>query len=147
MERTIVVEADYDLSADAVWTNILSYRALSDAMAREAIYDGLPEGDAQVGDAFDVIVRFKDWRPNQNWHIRVVERDDAARRLRTQEHGGLVRSWAHTLTVTPRAEGGCRYRDTVAIDAGWLTSIVATTARKMYEKRHVARKALLATLP
>ncbi len=147
MERTIMIEADYAASADAVWRNVLQYRALSDAMAHEATYDGLPDGDAQVGDAFDVIIRFKDWRPKQVWHIRVVERDDAARRLRSQEHGGLVRSWAHTLTVTQRTEGGCRYRDKVVINAGWLTPLVAAAARTMYLKRHLARKALLENLP
>ena len=45
-----------------------------------------------------------------------------------RERGGLVRSWDHTLSVTPVGEHRSRYRDRVVIDAGPLTPVVTTLA-------------------
>jgi hypothetical protein len=143
MPQKITIEADYAASADAVWASVLQYQALSAAMAGEAEYFGLPQGEAKIGDDFDVVVKFSDWRPNQRWHIRIIGRDDTARVLQSHEHGDLVRSWRHTLTVTPTGPCACRYRDEVAIEAGLLTPLVAMTARRMYEKRHLMRRRLV----
>lgn len=68
--------------------------------------------------------------------IEVLSIDDATRTIRTHEHGGVLRSWNHTLHVEPVADGVCRYSDTVEIDAGRLTGMVSVLARGIYAYRH-----------
>ncbi len=67
--------------------------------------------------------------------IHVVELDDATRTLRTREYGGLLKEWNHTLHVEPAGPGHCRYSDTVELDAGRLTGIVAVVAVWLYRYR------------
>lgn len=61
--------------------------------------------------------------------------DDEAMTLRSQEHGGAVRSWNHDIVVTPLDERRCTYRDRIEIDAGPLTPVVAWWARSFYRFR------------
>jgi len=67
--------------------------------------------------------------------IHVVEVDAATRTLRTREHGGPLRVWNHALHVEPAGPGQCRYSDTVEIDAGRLTRVVAVVAVWLYRYR------------
>lgn len=68
--------------------------------------------------------------------IEVVEVDEATRSIRTHEHGGVLRRWDHTLHVEPLGERSCRYSDTVVIDAGPMTGVVAVVATALYRYRH-----------
>jgi hypothetical protein len=91
--------------------------------------------------------------------IEVVEVDEETRTLRTHEHGGVLRRWDHVLHAEPVSEddsGGaeprCQYRDTVTIDAGRLTRLVAAMAVGIYRYRQrrwhrLVRKHLLPTGP
>lgn len=67
--------------------------------------------------------------------IHLVEIDHATRSLRSREHGGLLRTWNHTLHVEPVSDRVCRYSDTVDIDAGALTAVVARLAVLIYRYR------------
>jgi hypothetical protein len=67
--------------------------------------------------------------------LEVVEVDEVERRLVTSEHGGLVRTWRHTLSVAPTGERECRYTDRVDIDAGPATRVVVAFARGFYAQR------------
>ncbi len=67
--------------------------------------------------------------------IHVVDIDEDTRSIRTQEHGGLLRAWNHTLHVEALSSARCRYSDTVDIDAGALTTLVAAAARAIYRYR------------
>jgi len=44
--------------------------------------------------------------------------------LRDDGSGPLARVWDHRIRVAPLAEGCCRYRDEVEIQAGWPTPLV-----------------------
>lgn len=84
--------------------------------------------------------------------IQLVELDPATRTLRSREHGGILTAWNHTLHVEPTGERRCRYSDTVDIDAGRLTPLVAATARLLYRYRQrrwhrLVRNHLLPTGP
>ena len=84
--------------------------------------------------------------------IEIVDVDEETRTLRTHEHGGVLRRWDHTLHVEPVSDGVCRYRDTVTIDAGRLTPVVAVMAVGIYRHRQrrwhrLVRKHLLPTGP
>jgi hypothetical protein len=58
------------------------------------------------------------------------------RTICTHEYGGLLTAWDHTLRVEPIDEHRCRYSDTVAIDAGRATRLVAAIAVGIYRYRH-----------
>ncbi len=51
-------------------------------------------------------------------HITVTSIDDDARVVASDEHGGVIRTWRHDVTVTPIDETACRYDDRIDIDAG-----------------------------
>ena len=73
-------------------------------------------------------------------HIAVI--DDAARRLGSEERGGLLRTWNHDIVVTPISEERCMYRDHVELDAGIFTPIVALYAHWFYRTRQRRWRAL-----
>jgi hypothetical protein len=74
--------------------------------------------------------------------IEVVTADEATGTIATHEHGGVLRAWDHTLQVEPLGPGRTRYRDTVRIDAGRLTPLVATLAVGIYRYRQRRWRAL-----
>ncbi|MEO0721708.1 MAG: SRPBCC family protein [Pseudomonadota bacterium] len=142
MGRRYTVSRDYAVSAEMVWADVIDFKALAESMKGRATYEGLPEGDARVGEAFTVTVRRR-WSPPMRWTMKVVERDDAAMVLRSEEHGGPVRLYTHRLSVAATGPQSCRCIDELDVDAGLLTPLIAPTFRAMYEQRHVARKARL----
>jgi hypothetical protein len=68
-------------------------------------------------------------------HTIYLAQVDDARTMRSREHGGLLKAWNHTLHVEPSADQRCCYSDTVEIDAGRLTGIVATAAVWIFRYR------------
>lgn len=67
--------------------------------------------------------------------LEIADVDEATHTIRTKEHGGIVRAWNHTLHVEPNDDGTCRYRDTIDIDAGPATPIVAAIATGIFAYR------------
>ncbi len=77
--------------------------------------------------------------------IRIASIDDHERLLRSDESGGVIRSWRHDILVEPHADGRSRYTDVVHIDAGPLTPLVAAFAWFLYRERQ-RRWRVLATI-
>jgi hypothetical protein len=73
--------------------------------------------------------------PMEHHTIHVIDVDPLSRSVRTHEHGGFLRAWNHTLHVEPISATRCHYSDTVDIDAGPLTPIVARAAVGIYRYR------------
>lgn len=73
--------------------------------------------------------------PFSRHRIRVAEIDDRGRVLRSDEAGGLIRSWRHDITVEPLEGGRSRYTDVIRIDAGAFTPLVAAFAWVFYRER------------
>ncbi len=70
------------------------------------------------------------------WHRLTVERvDHEARELRSDESGGLVRSWRHRIAVEALTGITARYTDELWIDAGPLTGPVQAFAWLLYHHR------------
>jgi ligand-binding SRPBCC domain-containing protein len=55
--------------------------------------------------------------------------------IRTEEHGGSIRRWRHTLSFTPVGDRSCRYEDRIDLDAGVLTLLVWLYAHGLYRYR------------
>jgi hypothetical protein len=73
--------------------------------------------------------------PMSRHTILLAEVDSDTRTMRSREHGGALRAWNHTLHVEPLGDGRSRYTDTVDIDAGPLTGVVARAAVGIYRYR------------
>ena len=136
------VEQRYDWNADQHFAAILRFDELADAMDGQVDYVGLPGGEATEAQVVEVKLKLFGWLPIGSWRMEVLERDDNRRCLRSSERGGAVKSWFHTITVTPLEDGGCLHIDHLDIDAGWLTGFYSGMARRMYQKRHAQRLAL-----
>ena len=141
MAAAIRIEAAYAEDPDAVFRSAVRYDELAEAMQGIAAYEGLPPGEAQEGQTFDVTVTFWGWMKNPPHTIHVETRDDAARLLQSREHGGWIKRWDHRLQVLPD-ERGARWVDEIVIDGGWRTFTAAMFARYVYTTRHKARNAL-----
>lgn len=102
-----------------------------------------PTGEEQVG--HDVVLTFRlfGFIPAGRWRLKITERDDIRRRLKSEERGPLVRRWSHEIAVDAQGANAARLTDTIEIDAGALTPLIARFARAEYARRHRLRKALL----
>ena len=101
-----------------------------------------PDGDTPLPerwptDGSAVVMRVRPFHLPVGWRhtIRVVEADEAGGSIRTEEGGGVVRRWTHTIGVQPLATRRCRYTDTIDIDAGVLTLPIWAWASVFYRVR------------
>jgi hypothetical protein len=142
--RTISVATDLDAPADRVWQAMLLpatflhvCRGLLRIPALEGRIDPLVAGESGEGRlwAFGLV-------PTYRHTIEVLRADEATGTIATHEHGGPLRAWDHTLEVEPAGPGRSRYRDTVTIDAGRLTPVVAALAVGIYRYRQRRWRAL-----
>jgi hypothetical protein len=69
--------------------------------------------------------------------IRLVELDEHTMTMRTEEGGGLLRTWNHTLHVDPLGPTRSSYTDTIDLDAGALTPVVARVATWLFRYRQM----------
>jgi hypothetical protein len=135
--RTVRAETVLPTTADRVWPAMLSpvtflyvCKGLFGVPALAGRSEPLRQGERGTSwlMAFHVI-------PAYRHTIEIVEVDEARRTIRTHEHGGLLRSWDHTLQVEPVDTHSCRYSDTVDVDAGHATAFVAGVAAGIYRYR------------
>jgi hypothetical protein len=72
--------------------------------------------------------------------------DQNAYRIVTRERDPLVRSWNHTIAITPSGPDRSIYRDIIDIDAGHLTVLVWAWAGWFYRHRQRRWRGLAKTL-
>lgn len=146
MSTTIRVETTLDSTAERVWA------ALKHPASFLYVCRGLfgfpalvgrtePIGAGEAGQGWLLLFHVL---PLHRHTIEVVAVDEADRTIRSHEHGGALRRWDHTLHVEPISEQGCRYSDTVEIDAGVLTPLVARCGVGIYRYRHRRWRRLVA---
>jgi hypothetical protein len=138
MATTVHVESELPTHADDVWAALqlpgtMAYvcRGVLGFPAVATRSERFHQGERGTG-----WVRLFHVLPLHRHTIEVVELDEASRTVRTLERGGLLRSWRHTLQVVPIAAARCRYSDTVEIEAGALTPLVAGFTRVLFGYRH-----------
>ena len=137
MTKTIRLETELPTSADKVWRAMchpasFTYvtRGLIGVPALAGRTEPFREGECGTGWLllFHVI-------PLSRHTIHLTGLDQATRTLRSREHGGLLRGWNHMMHVEPTGDQRCSYSDTVEIDAGPLTGIVAALAVWIFRYR------------
>lgn len=135
--RTVHIETELPTGADRVWRAMLhpasfSYvcRGLIGIPALSGRTEPVREGGR--GSGWLLLFHFLPLSPHT---IHLVEINPSTRTVRSAEHGGILRAWNHTLHVEPISERTCRYSDTVDINAGALTAVVAKLAILIYRYR------------
>ncbi|MGY1673218.1 SRPBCC family protein [Geodermatophilus sp. SYSU D00710] len=123
--------------ADVVWSAVRTPAALVHVAAPVLRFPALEARIRpwQAGESVTTWLLLFGLLPVSRHTLRVESVDDDARAVRSDDHGSLVRSWRHLITVTPLDEGGCRYTDEVEIDAGPLTGPVWLFAEALYRWR------------
>ncbi len=142
MAMIVQLKAHYDADPDVVFSAALRFSEMTEAMRGIATYQGLPASDiAAQGDTITVDVTF--WGIlKQRGHKMFIERlDPEARIIQSRESGNGITRWDHTLSVQPDGRRAC-WTDTIVIEAGWRTPIIARFAAFVYQRRHRHRKAL-----
>ena len=85
--------------------------------------------------------------PANSHTIKLIEIDDATRTARTNEHGGALKTWNHTIHVEPLTESTCRYYDSIDLDAGRLTPAAYAVANAIFAHRQRRWHKLVAAQP
>lgn len=70
--------------------------------------------------------------PVAHHSLTFVRLDDATREFRTDEHGGVIRRWNHSITVTPVDDSHSRIDDSVTFSGGIFTWPLALAVRVFY---------------
>ncbi|MBF6468280.1 hypothetical protein IU427_24355 [Nocardia beijingensis] len=82
--------------------------------------------------------------PAWKHHLRLVTLQP--QRIYTNEWGGPVRTWNHSLTFEPISESSCRYTDEIEIDDGLRGLGTRVFARLIFRHRHRRWRQLAAIL-
>ena len=138
--KTVWVSREFAVPADHLFAHLISYGTFADVEPEGVDLSRYTGRDMREGDHLET--PFPPI-PQLTWSIDVVRVDRTGRKIQTEERGGFIKRWAHTMTVTSIGAEQCRYDDHVVIEAGLLSGFVATRARKMYEARQEKRAQLL----
>lgn len=135
--RTVHLETVLPTTADRVWAAMLS--PVTFLYVCKGLF-GIPalSGRAEplrLGERGTALLFAFHLLPAYRHTIEIVHIDEAEGTVRTHEHGGILRAWNHTLHVEPIDGHSCRYSDTVEIDAGPATAVVATVAIGIFRYR------------
>jgi len=140
--RTITIVSEYDAPPEQAWPVVISFDALQDVMKSSISYMGLPSGEPHQGQSVEVRLSMWGWLPMGTWSMRIVERDDAAFRMRSAEGGGAVTTWDHTIQLEALPGARTRHTDTIDIEAGLMTPLYVLYGTRMYTARQRARAQL-----
>jgi hypothetical protein len=135
--RTIRRSTDLDAAPEVVWAAVRTpsafrfvTRGLLDWRPLRGRVEPWREGEEAAG-----WLLLGGVLPFSKHRIRVAEIDDRHRVLRSDEAGGLIRSWRHDIHVEPLDGERTRYTDVIAIDAGPFTLAVSAVAWCFYGER------------
>ena len=142
MSKIVQVTATYNGNADQIFGSALRFSEMAEAMAGLASYAGLPANDTAIeGETIVVDVTILGLFKQLGHRIHIERIDPDKRMIQSRESGNGIRKWDHTLSVQPDGETVC-WTDTIVVDAGMRTTVMAYFAAMMYKRRHRRRKAL-----
>lgn len=135
--KTVYLETELPTDADRVW-GAMQYAGTFLYLCRGLF--GIPAlvgrtEPMRVGELGTAWLWVLHLIPLYRHTIHVVEIDEQSRTVRTNEYGGILRTWNHTLHVEPVADGRCRYSDSIDVDAGVLSTLAARGATAIFRYR------------
>jgi ligand-binding SRPBCC domain-containing protein len=134
---TIHRQTDLDAPAERVWQAILQPNTMLYVLKGLFSFPALngridPISQGEVGSGWTLLFHVI---PFTRWTIKVVRVDPDAKVIVTNEHGGMIRCWNHTLHVEERDTTHSRYTDSIEVDAGPLTRIIAACVGFIFSYR------------
>ncbi len=135
--RTVALTTELPLPADVTWqamqqpaTFLYVVRGLLAFPALNGRTEPFQQGETHTGwlMLFHVL-------PLHRHTITVVAVDPQQPKVETEERGGFLRRWHHTLAVEPVTDATSRYSDTIDIDAGPLTGFMYWSATALFRYR------------
>jgi ligand-binding SRPBCC domain-containing protein len=137
----------FPASADVVWETLQRPETLEYITRGMIAIDPVDIPDPiQEGSVARMRVKILNLPPPMDYEIRLERIDPVARELLTNEHGGMIKSWIHRITVEPLSAGRCVYTDQIDIDAGPMTVVVWAYAQVFYRVRQRRWLDLLAAI-
>ncbi|CPR85179.1 hypothetical protein PP568_10675 [Mycobacteroides abscessus] len=135
--KTVYLETELPTDAERVW-NAMQYAGTFLYLCRGLF--GIPALSGRteplrVGEAGTAWLWGLHLIPLYRHTIHVVEVDADNRTVRTNESGGILRTWNHTLHVEPIGRGRCRYSDSIDINAGMFSAAAAGGAAAIFRYR------------
>ena len=141
---------NYATTPDRLWASAVDLADLRTVCRGLIGFDDRVPATGRIheGDVFVTDVRLFGRLPAQTYRMDVAELSDRDRRFRSEESGAGVTRWSHVCTVTQTATGA-RLTDSIDIEAGAMTPLMALWARLLYHIRGRRRAALVegAALP
>ena len=131
------VQTHLDVPADAVWMAVKKPATLLHVTRGFLDFSGLDRTIPEWHEGMSFQTRFWFFHVLPAWwkHTMTVKQiDEAQRMLVSNEHGGIISKWNHTIRVSP-ATSGCEYSDEIEIKAGLFTAIVWLYANVFYRYR------------
>ena len=144
MVTKIIIRSILEASADVIWERLGQVETLRTIAKPYAFFKPLSDMTAwQAGEEYDLSFRLFGCIPMGRHHICVVKWDKSAWSILTQESDKLATTWNHEIVLKPIDEDKTEYKDTVELDAGFLTPVARLWALAFYRHRQRKWKTLL----
>jgi len=133
--KTLTRSTDLPIDADTAWALVKradTFRFVTWPLL--GVQGDLPE-TLDEGETIELRLKLLNRIPANRHTITLVKIDDAARTAHTNERGGVLKTWNHTITVEPLTPTTCRYTDSIEIDAGRLTPAAYAIADAFFAHR------------
>jgi hypothetical protein len=126
----------FPASADTVWEILQRRETLGYITRGMMTFEEVDVPDElREGSVARLRVKTLNLPPAMDYEIRFARIDPAALEVVTHEHGGMIKSWIHRITVEPLSAQRCIYTDRIDIDAGPMTPLVWAYAGVFYRVR------------
>jgi hypothetical protein len=132
-----------DIDADSAWKlvkRISTFRYVTRGILAWTPDDQQEEW--QEGQMFRLRLRLFHLIPTWHHQLRIVSLNNHQREIRTEEQGGLLRKWNHTISVEPVSSSSCRYTDSVDIGGRLLTPAIWAIAQLFFRYRQLRLRKL-----
>ena len=138
-----------DVPADTAW-ELLRRRSNFLFITRGAMCfqgtESWPEILMAEGVEIETVARPLCFLPGTHHTIRIVRVDGEAMEIDTEESGGFIRVWNHSMQVEAISDSRCRYSDRIDVRAGILTPLIWLLASLFYRYRQYRWRRFIARL-
>ena len=134
---TISLNARVPASPEEMWRAVVSpigFRFVSRGLVRWPV---VAERTTrwQEGETVEGWMFFFGFVPVARHRLTFITLDDDSRTFRTDENGGIIASWNHTITVTGEPGSDSVVHDTVTFNGGVLTPVLWVLVKLFYAIR------------
>lgn len=131
------IQTNLEASTEAVWSAVKRPATLLHVTRGFLGFSGIEHFPLEWREGMSIPSRFRFFHFLPAWwkHTLTVKRiDDVQKVIISNEHGGVIHTWNHTIRVTP-ATSGSIYSDEIEIHAGLLTVFIWLYANIFYRYR------------